>query len=50
MGKNNALQRMRTNVKNLHEDCLTARELRRKRAREEKKNGKGDIRHRNKRT
>lgn len=50
MGKNNAMQRIRNNVKNLPDDCLTSRELKRKRAREEAKNGKGSIRHRNKRT
>ena len=50
MGKNNAMQKPVTNANFLHKGLLTGRELRRRKAREEKKNGKGSIRHRDKRT
>ena len=50
MGKNNALQRIVSNANFKHPDLLTGRQLRRRKAREEAKNGKGSIRHRNKRT
>jgi hypothetical protein len=47
MGKNNAMQKPVANANFKHEGLLTGRELRRRKAREEKKNGKGSIRHRN---